>query len=311
MVAAMWCQAERLISSGSGLRVIGGDHAVAQLQQRRPAVHVGGVAFAALVFEDANQLVQLGHAAAIARRSALLCAARARVDQDLEIVHAAEQILLGLQAVQAGGRSRHASARAESRARSAASWLRCGRDAGDRRDRCRRRARWRPSGCGRAAPTAWPLRSGRCAARACRGSGAATWTSRLRSLSRRDGVISSSISRRRFCRSSITALRTRAMARFGAAPLPSSSASNSNVTSSSRTGPSARVMRRTRRLRAIERARRRRARPAPAALRAIGATRRAPGARRFRRPPAPRAWPAATRRGVGEAARRRGPNAPC
>jgi hypothetical protein len=69
------------------------------------------------------------------------------------------------------------------------------------------------------------------------------------------------------------------------------------------------VMRRTR-FAARSSACRRRARPAPAALRAT-ARRDAAWCTEFRRPPAPPAWPSATKRVVGEAARRRGPNAPC
>ena len=168
------------------------------------------------------------------------------IDQDFEVVHAAEQVLLRLQAVERARSIATASARAGSRARSAASWPRCARDAADRRGRCRRRDRSRPSASSRAARPAPRPRRARCRRLPACDSGAATSTSRLRSLSRRDGVISSSMSRRRFCRSSITASRTRAMARLGGAPFASSSASNNNVTSSSRTGPSARVMRRTR-----------------------------------------------------------------
>ncbi len=62
-------------------------------------MHVGGVTGAAFVFEHADQGLQFRHAAPIARGERRLHAARA-VDEDLEIVNAAQQILLRFQPVQ-------------------------------------------------------------------------------------------------------------------------------------------------------------------------------------------------------------------
>ena len=124
--------------------------------------------------------------------------------------------------------------------------LRRARDAADRPGRCRRRDRSPPSVSSRAGRLLRGLGQ-----RVRRRLAASTPARRpvtepLAQLVEPRGVITSSISRRRFCRSSMTALRTRAMRAGRSAACASSSASNSNVTSSSRTGPSARVMRRTR-----------------------------------------------------------------
>ena len=227
-------------------------------------------------------------------------------------MHAAEQVLLRLQPVEPRRSIANASARAESRARSAASWLRCARGAGDRRDRCRRRARWRR----------FRLRA-RCADCVAASVSASTRHVRAR-LGRGDvdqPLAQLVEARRRDLVEHLAApllplvdhglahaARWRAPARR---LLPSSSASNSSVTSSSRTGPSARVMRRTRRLHAIER---------------VGVGARAQHRQRFAQPSRRDArlvhggfvarlrrghGASAARRGVGEAARRRGPNAPC
>ena len=67
------------------LRVSRGNDGVAQLDEAGPAAHVGSVSLAALVLEHANQRIQLGHAAAVARVQRALGVAGA-IDQDLEIV---------------------------------------------------------------------------------------------------------------------------------------------------------------------------------------------------------------------------------
>ena len=169
-------------------------------------------------------------------------------------MHAAEQVLLRLQPVQRRGRARAASARAESRARSAASWPRCARDAADRRGRCRRRARSRRAArrraradCAAASASALPVATGR----AVRRGDAHQPLAQLVEARRRDLVEHVAAPLLPLLDHRLADARDGALRR--GAPFLPSSASNSNVTSSSRTGPSARVMRRTRFSRAIER----------------------------------------------------------
>ena len=157
-----------------------------------------------------------------------------------------EQILLRLQAIQLPPWSATWSARAGSRARSAASWPRRARDAADRRDRCRRRARSPPQVAGAlaawasASVSALPCRLG---VRVRRGD-AHQALAQLVEARRRDLVEHLAAALLPLFGDRLAHARDARAARR--CLLPSSSASNNNVTSSSRTGPSARVMRRTR-----------------------------------------------------------------